>query len=109
MMVVYMKESKLHMVDLSEAITMPLIKQCCINTIQAQLSPKSNSNGNGANINISIKENNPEPSNTLPSNLSENEIRQIAEQSPFIHSSTFHSKPRLALEDACLTPQTKFN
>ena len=51
-----------------------------MNTIQTQLSPESDSNNNCANINIGIKENNPGPSNTLPSNLSENKIRQIVEQ-----------------------------
>ena len=106
-MVAYMKESKLQMVDLSQAITMPLIKQSCINTIQAQLSPESNLNNNGANINTSIKENNSEPLNTLPSNLSENKIRQIAEQSAFVHPSAFHPKPRLTLKDTCIAPQTK--
>ena len=44
-MVVYMKEPRFHMVDLSQAITMPLIKN-------------KDSNDNGANINIDIKENN---------------------------------------------------
>ena len=107
MTVAYMKESKLHMVDLSQAITMPLIKQSCINTMQEQLSLEPNSNENGANINTSTKENNPEPLNTLPSNLSENEIRQIAEQSAFVHPSAFHPKPRLTLEDTYRTPQTK--
>ena len=95
------------MVDLSQAITVPLIKQSCINTIQAQLSLESNLNDNGANINTSIKENSPKPLNTLPSNLSENSIRQIAEQSAFVHPSAFHPKPRLTLEDVCITPQTK--
>ena len=42
-----------------------------------------------------------------PSNLSENETRQIAEQSAFVHPSAFHPKPRLTLEDTCITPQTK--
>ena len=106
-MVAYMKESKLHMVDLSQAITMPFIKQSCINTIQTQLPAESDSNNNGANTNIGIKENNSEPLNTLPINLGENEIRQIAEWSAFVHPSAFHPKPRLKLEDACITPQTK--
>ena len=96
-----------HMVDLSQAITMPLIKQSCISTIQTQLSPESDSNDNGANINIGIKEKNSKPLNMLPSNLSENQIRQIAEQSAFVHPSAFHPKPRLMLEDAHITPQTK--
>ena len=61
MMVACMKESKFHMVDLSQAITMPLIKQSCINTTQTQLSPESDSNDKGANISIGIKENNCKP------------------------------------------------
>ena len=111
MMMAYMKESKFHMVDLSQGITMPLIKQSCINTIQTQLSPKldSDSNDNSANINTGKNENDPEPLNMALNNLSENEIRQIAEQSAFVHPSAFHPKPRLPLEDACITPQTKQN
>ena len=105
--VAYMEESTFHMVDLSQAITMPLIKQSCINTIQTQLSLESDSNDNGANINIGITENNPEPLNMLLSNLSENEIRQIVEQSAFVHPSAFHPKPRLTLEDTHITPQMK--
>ena len=42
-------------------------------------------------------------------NLNENEIRQIAKQSALVHPSTFHPKPRLTLEDAYITPQTKQN
>ena len=42
-------------------------------------------------------------------NLSENKIRQIAEQSAFVHPSVFHPKPRLTLEDACITPPMKQN
>ena len=90
--VAYIKESKLHMVDLSQAITLPLIKQSCINTTQAPLSPESNLNDASASINTSIKE---------------NEIRQIGEQSAFVHPSAYHPKPRLTLEDTCIIPQTK--
>ena len=43
----------------------------------------------------------------MPSDLSENEIRQIAEELVFVHPSAFHPKLRLTLEDACITPQTK--
>ena len=43
----------------------------------------------------------------MPSDLSENKIRQIAEKSAFVHPSSFHPKPRLTLEDTCITPQTK--
>ena len=110
-MVAHMKESKFHMVDLSQAITMPLIKQSCINTVRTQLSPKldSDSNDNGSNINTGKKENDPEPLNMSLNNLSENKIRQIAEQSAFVHPSAFHPKSRLTLEDACITPQMKQN
>ena len=89
MMVASMKESKFYMVDLSQVITMPLIKQYCINTIQTQLSPEldSDSNDNGANTNTSKKKD-PEPLNLSLNNLSENKIRQIADQLLFtqVHS-----------------------
>ena len=90
---------------------MPLIKQSWINTIQTQLSPEldSDSNDNGANTNTSKTKKDPEPLNISLNNLSENEIRQIAEQSAFVHPSAFHPKPRLTLEDACITPQMKQN
>ena len=45
----------------------------------------------------------------LLSNLRENEIRQIAEQSAFVHPNAFHPKPRLTLEDAYITSQMKQN
>ena len=107
MTVAYMKESKLHMVDLSQALMMPLVKQSCINAIQTQLSSESDSNDNDANINIGMGENSPNVLNMSPSNLSENEIGQLVEQSAFVHPSTFHPKLRLTLEDACITSQTK--
>ena len=97
-----MKESKFHMVDLSQAITMPLIKQSCINTIQTQLSSESDSNDNGTNINIGTEENNSNSQDMLPSNLSENEIRQIVEQLAFVHPSAFHPKPRLTCMNSAL-------
>ena len=110
-MVAYMKESKFHIADLSWAITMLLIKQGCINTIQTQVSSElgSDSNINHTNIDIDINKGIPEPLNMSLNNLNENEIRQIAEQSAFVHPSTFHPKPRLTLEDAYITPQTKQN
>ena len=88
---------------------MPLIKQSCINTIQTQLSPEldSESNDKGTNTNTSNKEKDPDPLYISLSNLSENEIRQIAEQLAFIHPSAFYPKPRLTLEDACITLQMK--
>ena len=107
-MVACMKESKFHIVDLSQAITMPLIKQGCINTqVSSELS--SDSNINHKNMDIDINEGTPEPLNMSLNNLNENEIRQIAEQSSFVHPSTFHPKLRLTLEDAYITPQTKQN
>ena len=90
-----MKESKFHMVDLSQAITMPLIRQGCINVIQTQLSSEPGPNNNLANTSTGIGLNNSNSLNISSSNLSENEIRQIAEQSA------------LELEDAHITPQTK--
>ena len=77
--------------------------------IQMQLSPdlESDSNDNGTNTNTSKMKKDPDPFNISLSNLSENKVRQIAEQSAFIHPSAFHPKPRLTLEDACITPQTK--
>ena len=76
-MVVYMKESKFHFIDLSWAITMPLIKQGCINTIQTQVSSEfsSDSNINNTNIGIDINEGTPEPLNVSLNNPDKNEIR----------------------------------
>ena len=99
MTVAYMKESNLHMVDLSQALMIPLVKQSCINAIQTQLSSESDSNNNGANINIDTGKNSPNVLNMLPSNLCENEIRKIAEQSAFVHPSPFHPKLMITLED----------
>ena len=102
-----MKESKLHMVNQLQALMMPLVKQSCINVIQTQLSLGSDSNDNSANINIGTEENNSNILDMSQSSLSEDEIRQVAEQSAFVHPSAFHPKPRLTLEDAQITPQTK--
>ena len=81
-----MKESKFHMVDLSQAITMPLIRQSCINTKQTQLLSESGPNDNLTNTNIGIGLKNFNSLNISPSKLSQNEIRQTA----FVHPSTFH-------------------
>ena len=107
--VAFMKESKLHMVDLSKALSTPLIKQNCANMIQSytlkDLCP--NYDDSHAKINMDTKGNDIELANVTPTNLSEKQIWQIAEQSAFVHPSTFHPKPRLSLEDAIITPQTK--
>ena len=107
--VAFMKESKLHMVDLSKALSTPLIKQNCVNTIQSHTLRDHcpNYDDNHAKINMDIKINDIELANVTPTNLSEKQIRWIAEQSAFVHPSMFHPKPRLSLQDAIITPQTK--
>ena len=74
---------------------------------KTQLSSESGPKDNFANTNIGIGLNNSNSINISPSNLSENKIRQIAEQSAFVHPSTFHPKLRLTLEDVHITSQTK--
>ena len=107
--VAFMKESKLHMVDLSKALSTPLIKQNCVNMIQSHtlmdLSP--NHDDNHIKINMDTKDNDVELANVMPINLSEKQIWQIAEQSAFVHPNMFHPKPRFSLEDAIITSQTK--
>ena len=109
--VAFMKESKLHMVDLSKALSTPLIKQNCVNTIQSHalrdLHP--NYDDNHAKVNMDTKGSDIELANMTPTNLSEKQIWQIAEQPAFVHPSMFHPKLRLSLEDAIITPQTKHN
>ena len=56
---------------------------------------------------MDTKGNDIELANVTPTNLSEKQIWQIAEQSAFVHPSMFHPKLRLSLEDAIITPQTK--
>ena len=56
---------------------------------------------------MDTKSNDIELANVMSTNLSEKQMQQIAEQSAFVHPSTFYPKPRFSLEDAIITPQTK--